>query len=148
MPDQIALHLAISGYAAMVLPVLCFTVMFLFPPARRGDGLGWLVESLLLLGTGRFRWLAASVVVLVVMFHVMSIVVAAALILILVAAAMLPTDPRLAISIAVLWTDLRTSVVGDPSSSVLTVILLVGVAPAVLAVTITRTRRLQRRSRT
>lgn len=66
IPDQIALHLTISDYAAMALPVICFTVMLLAPPRRAGDGLGWLVGSLSVLTTRRLRWLTVSVVISVV----------------------------------------------------------------------------------
>jgi hypothetical protein len=70
------------------------------------------------------------------------------LIVIALAAVMLPTDPRLVISIAVLWTNLKIGSVGDPSSSVLMVVVILAAAPAVLAVTVARTRRLQRRTPT
>ena len=72
------------------------------------------------------------------------VVALAALLTVGAAAAMLPTDPRLAIAGALPVTCLGLAVAGHPGTSTVGVAVLIATAPAVLAVAVTRTRRLRR----
>jgi hypothetical protein len=69
-------------------------------------------------------------------------VLLAALLVVVVAVALLPTDPRLAIAGAVSLSNLGIAVVAINHDSSLVAILFVAAAPMVVAVAVTRTRRL------
>ena len=136
MPALLHDHPGAGGVAGELIPFACFTVMVLAPRRRTLDprGLVWLVVPAGLLATfgspdGRGLMLA--------------VVAVAAILVVLAAVALLPTDPRLAIAGAVPTTGLGMGVAAAPSASLVAAALLMATAPAVLALTVVRTRRLR-----
>jgi hypothetical protein len=133
-------HAGIAGVVPEVLPIACFTVMLLAPRRRAPDPrrLAWLLVPATLVATLGPADSEQSPLLL-------AAVALAAVAVIVVAAAMLPTDPRLAIAGALPTTCLGIQVVGNAPPDAMLVLFLAA-APAVLAVAVTRTRGLQRRT--
>ena len=136
MPALLHDHPGLGGVVGELIPLACFTVMVVTPRRRALDlrGLVWLVVPAGLLAT--FGSPDGGGLLLVV-------VALGAILVVLVAVALLPTDPRLAIAGAVPTTGLGMGVAGAPSASIVAAVLLMATAPAVVALTIVRTRRLQ-----
>jgi hypothetical protein len=130
-------HAGIVNLAPEVLPILCFCVMVFVPRRRAPDPrrLAWLLVPATLVATAGPAPGETSPVLL-------ACVLLAALLVVVVAVALLPTDPRLAIAGAVSLSNLGIAVVAINHDSSLVAILFVAAAPMVLAVAITRTRRL------
>ena len=136
MPALLHDHPGPGGVVGELLPLTCFAVLMLAPRHRALDprGLVWLVVPAGLLAT--FGSPDGRGLLLVV-------VAVAAILVVLVAVALLPTDPRLAIAGAVPTTGLGMGVAAAPSASMVAAVLLMATAPAVLALTVVRTRRLR-----
>jgi hypothetical protein len=132
-------HAGIIDLAPEVLPVICFCVMVLAPRRRAPDPrrLAWLLVPATLVATAGAPRDEASPLLL-------ACVLLAASLAVVVAVAMLPTDPRLAIAGALSLSNLGIAVVAINHDGSLVPRLFVAAAPIVLAVAITRTRRLRR----
>ena len=131
----------IAGAAVEIVPIVCFAAMLLAPRQRAPDvrRLAWLIVPATLVATlgpsnGEQNPLLLATVAVV------------AILVIVVAVAMLPTDPRLAIAGAVPTTALGIEVVVINHEGALIPRLFVAAAPMVLAIAVTRTRRLLRRA--
>lgn len=132
-------HAGMVNLAPEVLPVICFCVLVLIPRRRAPDPrrLAWLLVPATLVATaGPPPGEASPVLLAAVLF--------AALLVVVAAVALLPTDPRLAIAGAVSVSNLGIAVVVINHDSTLVPRLFVVAAPIVLALAITRTRRLRR----
>ncbi|HEY3774964.1 MAG TPA: hypothetical protein VGL69_18310 [Solirubrobacteraceae bacterium] len=125
-----------AGYPAAVLPVICFTVMVVSPRRRRARALlsnpcgsWWLVALVVLAGAfgGLFATLA----------------LAAAATFAGIAAALLSTDPRPAIAVALVAANVGIAKIGSDRPALMTLTLLAA-APVVVALTVGRTRHLVR----
>jgi hypothetical protein len=134
-------HPGLVNLVPEVLPILCFTVLLLAPRQRAPDPrrLAWLLVPAILVATlgpsdGDQSPLLLAYVAL------------ATILLVLFALAMLPTDPRLALAGAVGLSNLGIDIWGGPTVFVLAPPLMLAATPVVLAVAITRTRRLRRRT--
>ena len=132
-------HAGIIDLAPEVLPIICFCVMVLIPRRRAPDPrrLAWLLVPATLVATAGPPRDEASPLLL-------ACLLLAAILVMVVALAMLTTDPRLAIAGAVLLSNLGIAVVAVNHDTSLVPRLFVAAAPVVLAVAITRTRRLRR----
>ena len=130
-------HAGLVNLAPEVLPVICFCVMVLVPRRRASDPrrLAWLLVPAILVATAGPPPGEASPVLL-------ACVLLAALLVVVVAVALLPTDPRLAIAGALSLSNLGIAVVAINHDNSLVPTLFVAAAPMVLAIAITRTRRL------
>jgi hypothetical protein len=130
----------IAGLAPEVLPVICFVVMLLVPRRRAPDlrRLAWLLVPATLVAALGPPPVDQSPLLL-------AYVALAAVLVVLFALASLPTDPRLAIAGAVPTTCLGVGVVGHAPDD-LVLLMFLAAAPLVLAVAVTRTRRLRQRS--
>jgi hypothetical protein len=127
---------AVSASPAMVLPVICLSVMIVIPRRSRpllSDryGKSWLVGLVVLAGAlgGVFAILALT----------------AATAFGVIAAALLTTDPRAAIAVALVAANIGIDRIGSGRSAV-TTLMLVAATPVVLAVTFGRTRQLAKAS--
>jgi hypothetical protein len=132
-------HAGIVNLAPEVLPVVCFCVLVLLPRRRALDlrRLAWLLVPATLVATAGPPPGEASPVLV-------AGVLVAALLVVVAAVALLPTDPRLALAGAISLSNLGIAVVVINHDSSLAGRLFVAAAPLVLAVTVTRTRRLLR----
>ena len=132
-------HAGLVNLAPEVLPVLCFCVLVLAPRRRAPDPrrLAWLlVPATLVAAAGPPPGEASPLLVACVLLAALFVVVAAV--------ALLPTDPRLAIAGAISLSNLGIAVAVINHDSSLVPGLFVAAAPLVLAVAITRTRRVLR----
>ena len=130
-------HAGLVNLAPEVLPVLCFCVLVLAPRRRAPDPrrMAWLVvPATLVAAAGPPPGEASPLLVACVLL--------AALLVVVAAVALLPTDPRLAIAGAISLSNLGIAVAVINHDSSLVPGLFVAAAPLVLAVAITRTRRL------
>jgi hypothetical protein len=130
--------LDVAGYPATVLPVICFAAMVMIPRGRSSRGMlsglygsWWLIGLIVLAGAegGSFAILAlvgASV------FGV-------------IAAVLVATDPRPAIAVTLVAANVGIAKVGSGRPA-LTMLMLLAPAPAVVALTLGRTRHLVRGS--
>jgi len=140
LPALMDHHSGLTGLLPELLPLICFAVMVLAPRRRAPDlhRLAWLiVPAALVLTLGPSNddqnqlLLAAGAL--------------AALAVALFALASLSTDPRLAIAGAVPLSNLGIAVAAINHDTSVPARLFLAAAPAVLAVAITRTRRLRQR---
>ena len=130
-------HAGIVNLAPEVLPIVCFCVLVLAPRRRAADPrrLAWLlVPATLVAAAGPPPGEASPLLVACVLLAVLLVVVAAV--------ALLPTDPRLAIAGAMSLTNLGIAVVAINHDRTFMPRLFLAAAPMVLAIAITRTRRL------
>jgi hypothetical protein len=130
-------HAGIVNLAPEVLPVVCFCVLVILPRPRAPDllRLAWLlVPVTLVAAAGPARGEASPLLVAGVLI--------AALLVVVVAVALLPTDPRLAIAGAMPLSNLGIAVVAINHDRTFVPRLFLAAAPIVLAIAITRTRRL------
>jgi hypothetical protein len=132
-------HAGIVNLAPEVLPVACFAVMMLVPRRRTTDPrrVAWLLLPAILVATLGPPNDEQSPVLL-------ACVAVAAIALVVAALAMLPTDPRVAIAGAVSLSNLGIAVVAINHDTSLVTRVFIAAAPVVLAIAITRTRRLRR----
>jgi hypothetical protein len=132
-------HPGIINLAPEVLPVICFCVTVLLPRRRATDPrrLAWLLVPATLVATAGPPPDEASPLLL-------ACVLLTAILVVMVALAMLPTDPRPAIAGAVALSNLGIAVVAINRDASVMARLFVAAAPLVLAIAITRTRRLRR----
>jgi hypothetical protein len=131
-------HPGIVPLAPEVLPIVCFCVLLLVPRRRTPDPrrLAWLLVPAALVATaGPPPGEASPLLVAAVLI--------AALLVVIAAVALLPTDPRLAIAGALSLSNLGIAVVAVNHDGSLIPRLFVAATPMVLAVAITRTRRLR-----
>lgn len=126
----------VAGYPAAALPLICFAVMVVSPRRRSAGSLlsnpygsWWLVLLVVLAGTfgGLFAILA----------------LAAAATFAGIAAALLSTDPRPAIAVALVAANVGIAKIGSDRPALMTLTLLAA-APVVVALTVGRTRHLVR----
>lgn len=124
----------VAGYPVAALPVICFIVMIVSPRSRSSRALlpnpygsCWLVVLVVLAGAfgGLFAILA----------------LAAATTFGVVAAALLMTDPRPAIAVALVAANVGIAKIGSDRPALMTLTLLAA-APVVVALTVGRTRHL------
>jgi hypothetical protein len=132
-------HPGIGYLAPELLPVVCFLVLLLAPRQRAVDprGLAWLIVPATLVATLGPSDGDQSPLLL-------AIVALASVLVVLFALAMLTTDPRVAIAGAVALSNLGIAVVAVNHDTSVVARLMVAAAPAVLAIAVTRTRRLSR----
>jgi hypothetical protein len=133
LPGLLADHLGLGAYAGMILPAFCLLAMVLAPRARPLDGLGWLAALI----ERRWRVVVAVAIAPALIADPSLLVVG----VVLLALAMLLTDPRMAIVLAVTITNLG---IGVGHAPVLVSAPAIAFTPAILAFTIVRTQRLQR----
>jgi hypothetical protein len=139
MPILIADHpgMTLLVLAVSLPPIACFAVLLLAPRRRAFDlrGLGWLVVPATLVATlGPPDYEQSPLL--------KAFVLLAALGVVLYAIAMLLTDPRIAIAGTISLANLAVGVTGHGADWVAA--LLIAAAPAVLAITTARSRRLAR----
>jgi hypothetical protein len=130
-------HAGIVNLAPEVLPVVCFCVLVVLPRRRAPDPrrLAWLlVPATLVAATGPAPGEASPLLVAGVLI--------AALLVVVVAVALLPTDPRLAIAGAMSLSNLGIAIVAINHDRTFVPRLFLAAAPIVLAIAVTRTRRL------
>jgi hypothetical protein len=130
-------HAGLVNLAPEVLPVICFCVLVLVPRRRAPDPrrLAWLLVPATLVATAGPQPGEASPLLV-------AGVLLAAVLVVVEAVALLPTDPRLAIAGALSLSNLGIAVVAINHDSSIVPSLFVTAAPMVLAIAITRTRRL------
>jgi hypothetical protein len=132
-------HPGLINLIPEVVPVICFGVMVLAPRRRAPDPrrLAWLlVPATLLLTLGPPSGEQSPLLLAYVALAAISVVV--------FAVAILPTDPRLAIAAAVSVSTVGLAGAAINHDTSAPTCLAVAAVPVVLAIAITRTRRLQR----
>ena len=135
-------HPGIVNLVPEVVPIICFGVMVLAPRRRAPDArrLVWLlVPATLLLTLGPPSHEQSPLLLAYVALAAISVAV--------FAVASLPTDPRLAIAAAVSVSTLGLAVAAINHDTSAPACLAVAAVPVVLAMAITRTRRLRRPTR-
>jgi hypothetical protein len=133
-------HPGIVNLIPEVVPIICFGVMVLAPRRRGSDPrrLAWLlVPATLVLTFGPPSDEQSPLLLAYVALAAVSVAV--------FAIAILPTDPRLAIAVAVSVSTVGLAVAAVNHDTSAPAYLAVAAVPAVLAIAITRTRRLQQR---
>jgi hypothetical protein len=130
-------HAGIVSLAPEVFPIVCFCVLVVLPRRRAPDlrRLAWLLVPVSLVATAGPAPGEASPLLV-------AGVLVAALLVVVVAVALLPTDPRLAIAGAMSVSNLGIAIVAINHDRTFVPRLFLAAAPIVLAIAITRTRRL------
>jgi hypothetical protein len=139
MPALLDHHpgMALVVLAVTVPSAACFAVLAFAPRRRAPDlrRLAWLIVPATLVATLGPPTYEQSPILL-------TVVAVAAILVVVAAVALLPTDPRLAIAGAVPLSDLGIGVAGNATDAFAA--LFIAATPLVLAVAVTRTRRLRR----
>jgi hypothetical protein len=130
-------HLTNGDRVPLLVPVICFGALLLAPRQRKPD-------------TRRIAWLVLTAALAVIASTsddtTAAVLILALIFLVPLALAMLPTDPRLAIACALPATYFGMRIAQDPGGFGSLGLLFLAATPLILAIAITRTRHLQKRT--